>query len=150
VVATYLVSQRAEIPQKDDSFLNPRGIMSKLLTNNQVRVSWDIFIFCIEIGCNFYLTTNIYVFLSFGPFTFGLQVDLKIRIRLMKIIMGVSKVSKCLYDPHLKLKKRDVSLLVLTPLMLAPCTHPPYSDCPCYGPRHGPEGQGILAFLSAA
>jgi hypothetical protein len=42
VVTTYLVSQRAEIPQKDDSFLNPRGIMSKLLTNNQVRVSCKI------------------------------------------------------------------------------------------------------------
>ena len=36
MVTTYLVSQRAEIPQKDDSFQNPRGIMSKLLTNNQV------------------------------------------------------------------------------------------------------------------
>ena len=85
-----------------------------------------------------------------NPLLFGLQVDLKIRIRLMKIIMGVSKVSICLCDPYLKLKMRAIYPLVLTPLMLAPCTNPPYSDCPCYGPRHGPEGQRILALLSAA
>lgn len=140
VVTTYLVSQRAEIPQKDDSFLNPRGIMSKLLTNNQVRVSKDIFIFWNETGCNFHSIIKIYVFNSFEPFTFGLQVDLKIRIRLMKIVMGVSKVSKCLYDPYLKLKKRDVSPLVLTPLIL----HPPtlfrlpllWALAWCRGPRN--------------
>lgn len=131
-MTTYLVSQRAEIPQKDDSFLTPRGIMSKLLTNNQVRVIWDIIIFCCEIGCKFHSIVKICVINLLEHFTLGLQVDLKIRIRLMKIIMGVSKVSKCLYDLYLKWKNRAYPL-VLPLLMLAPCTHL-FQIAPAMGP----------------
>ena len=52
------------------------------------------------------------------PFFLVLQVDLKIRIRLMKIIMGVSKVSEFLCDVFEV--KVDIYPLVLTPLVIVP------------------------------